>query len=164
MSLDGFVEPKERARTSRSGHHYTPKDTRDYESYVKTNAIATMRDRGLKVFDRPVIIYLEIRDQIHSETQPWLRTLMKNKLVFETTGGDLDNKEKAILDALNKVVYKDDRLVVQCFKFRTYADVAGFTIDVTPCGLTKTDLENIGKILTYGGYDGQEKNTRGSAR
>jgi Holliday junction resolvase RusA-like endonuclease len=82
----------------------------------------------------------------------WQRQIAEARLLFEHTGGDLDNKEKAVLDALNRVVYKDDRLVVQVFKYRLFYPVAGFKLTVSPCGLTKADLDNIAKLLTALGY------------
>lgn len=147
LELKGFVEPKERQRTGRSGHHYTPADTRKYEAYVKDAAFKRMRELKMTRIDRPVVVHLEVRDQIPSDMPDWQIRLANARLFFEHMGGDLDNKEKAVLDALNKVVYKDDRLVVQVYKFRAYHPIAGFKLNISPCGLTKTDLDNIGKLL-----------------
>lgn len=155
LSVDGFVEPKERQRTGKSGHHYTPKDTREYEAKVKEAARREMARCGLTIILRPITIHLKIRDQIHSQTEEWRRALMQSRRCFEHTGGDLDNKEKAVLDALNKVVYRDDRQVVQVYKDRTYANRAGFDITVTPSGLTKSDLDTIEKLIKAGRKDGK---------
>jgi Holliday junction resolvase RusA-like endonuclease len=150
LELGGFVEPKERARGK---NFYTPTDTRRYEAYVKEAASRRMGALKLRRIDRPVIVHFEVRDQIPSTMPDWQVQLANARLFFEHTGGDLDNKEKAVLDALNRVVYKDDRLVVQVFKYRCFHPVAGFKLTITPCGLTKTDLDNIGKLLAALGYE-----------
>lgn len=144
LELKGFVEPKERARGK---NFYTPADTRRYEAYVKQAAFDRMRELKMKRIERSVVVHLEVRDQIPSTMPEWQVRLANARLLFEHTGGDLDNKEKAVLDALNKVVYRDDRLVVQVYKYRAYHPVAGFKLTITPCGLTKTDLDNIAKLL-----------------
>lgn len=155
LELKGFVEPKERARGK---NFYTPKDTRRYEAYVRDAAIDRMRELRIKRIERSVVVHLEVRDQIPSSMPQWQVRLANARLFFEHTGGDLDNKEKAVLDALNRVVYRDDRLVVQVYKYRCFHPVAGFKLTVTPCGLTKTDLENIQKLLIALGYeDGSQK-------
>ena len=155
LELKGFVEPKERARGK---NFYTPKDTRQYEAYVKNAAIARMRELRMKRIERSVVVHLEVRDQIPSTMPDWKVKLANARLFFEHTGGDLDNKEKAVLDALNSVVYRDDRLVVQVYKYRCFHPVAGFNLTITPCGLTKTDLENIEKLLTaLGNGNGSQK-------
>lgn len=159
LELDGFVEPKERHRTGRSGQHYTPADTRRYEAYVKEAALNRMRLLKLKRFDKPVAVHLEIMDQIAPDVPAWKRQLMEQRLFFEHTGGDLDNKEKAILDAFNRVVYRDDSLVVQVFKFRRYAPKAGFKVVVAPHGLTKVDLGNIEKLLAFERANGQKESS-----
>lgn len=159
LELAGFVEPKERARGK---NFYTPADTRRYEAYVKDAAFKRMRELKMQRIDRSVVVHLEVRDQIPSTMPPWQVRLANARLLFEHTGGDLDNKEKAVLDALNRVVYKDDRLVVQVYKFRQFHAKAGFKLTITPCGLTKTDLDNIAKLLAAlgNGNGSQESGAR----
>lgn len=160
LELPGFVYPKERQRTGKAGHHYTPSNTRKFEASIRNTAIEYMRANKLKMLTGPCMVHLEIRDQIHSQTEDWVQKLMQEKLLFEHTGGDLDNKEKAVLDGLNKVAYTDDRLVVQVFKYRCYAPIAGFKVSIHPCGITKADLAIIKKHVEYGRRHGQEEGSR----
>lgn len=157
LTLDGFVEPKERPRSGKNGHFYTPTDTRKYEKRVKEAAADAMSAQRLSCFTRPVVVHLSIRDPIPSQTPDWKRRLMYSRLLFTGQGGDLDNKEKAILDALNGVVFKDDRLVIQVYKHRMLENKAGFDIVVTPAGLTEGDLVNIEKLLKNGQESGQKE-------
>jgi Holliday junction resolvase RusA-like endonuclease len=149
MELDGFVMPKQRPRLGAGGRTYTPKETRVFEQRVRDAAIAKMLNLGVRMFECPVTVHLEIRDQIPNTAEQWMRRLMAKGLVTEMTGGDLDNKEKAVLDAINGVVYRDDKQVIQTYKFRRYGEKAGFKLHVSPAGLTKADIYNVGKVLKH---------------
>jgi Holliday junction resolvase RusA-like endonuclease len=157
MEVLGFVQPKERARGI---NHYTPAETRKFEAKVKDAAMKRMAELRLFRFNCPVAVHLQIYDKIPPDMPEWKIKLARAGLYFEHTGGDLDNKEKAVLDALNKVVYRDDRLVVQHYKFRRFDKAAGFKINVSACGLTKHDIENIEKHLKHGQANAKEETTR----
>lgn len=147
MEFGYFVQPKERPRGTANGRHYTPAATRKFEDALRRIAYDRMRELKMNMFLEPVAIQLEIWDKVPSDLPPWLHRLAMAGYVFEITGGDLDNKEKAILDAMNKIVYKDDIQVVQVMKTRRYREHAGFKLTVVPVGLTKSDLMNIAKLL-----------------
>jgi len=157
MEVRGFVQPKERAR---GVNHYTPTSTRNFEKKVKEAAIEQMRALKMSPFGCPVTVHLQIYDKLAPDVPEWQARLALAGLYFEHTGGDLDNKEKAVLDALNKVVYRDDRLVVQNYKFRRFDKGAGFKIDVAACGLTKTDIGNIEKLIKHGQKNAKEETAR----
>ena len=88
--------PKGRPRfaVSRGGRPrtYTPEETRVYEAKVYAAARAAMIRARATVTDKPVAV----------------------ELVFRLTGGrrpDVDNLAKAVLDAMNGIVFHDDRQV-----------------------------------------------------
>lgn len=146
LHYEGKVVSKERARSTK-GHHYTPPATREFELRVKSLASAKMRELGIPRFYRPCIVHLEVIDEMPDDWLWWQHALATNNLIVSTGGGDLDNKEKAILDALNRVVFDDDRQIVQVYKHRRYGDATGFKINIAQTGLTKNDLENIKKFI-----------------
>lgn len=86
-------------KTSRT---YTPKNTVDYEGIIKANAMSEMSKNRIKPFDCPVKTHTHF--VFKGDENDWPTS---------HSDGDADNLEKAILDALNKVVYTDDRLVVK---------------------------------------------------
>lgn len=100
---------KGRPRVSKAGHVYTPKETRDYEEKV-----ARMIAENFKLdrFTGPV--FVDIRVEIKQT----------GDRVYPTVKPDLDNVVKALLDAMNKLVYQDDAQIcsLTCEKFYGEAD------------------------------------------
>jgi len=107
--VPGPVIPKGRPRTvTRDGksHTYTPKRTKDYEGVVKLYALQARGRR--KPFSGNVSLDIEIRGKGR---------------------GDLDNQVKSLLDALNGVLYNDDKQVVELHVIRQNG-AAGVTVRV----------------------------------
>lgn len=83
LIIEGKPQPKGRPRFSKSGHAYTPTATRQWEGYL--------RDLYALHFREPLEGNLEV------------------DLTFYTTSrADLDNLAKAVLDAGNGIIFKDD--------------------------------------------------------
>lgn len=93
---------KQRPRSTRSGHTYTPKETREYEKLIsELYAGVAFTDGPLEVeliFDKDKT-EITIKELKPSKNPPKLR-------------GDIDNYAKAILDALNGVAYTDDKQII----------------------------------------------------
>jgi Holliday junction resolvase RusA-like endonuclease len=83
-------------------HTYTPERTLEYENLLKGEAQAMMLKTRRKPFDIPLEADLVF-------------TLAGDESLWPTSGldGDGDNLQKAVLDALNTVVFTDDRLIVR---------------------------------------------------
>ncbi|MBB3175391.1 Holliday junction resolvase RusA-like endonuclease [Endobacter medicaginis] len=92
--------PKARPRLGR-GRTYTPQRTLDYESLIQLAAQAAMARSQLPLFDEPVRVVLSLQFAGRDGTLP-----------TAPGDGDADNLAKSILDAMNSVVWTDDRLVV----------------------------------------------------
>ena len=98
----GQPVPKARARTVRKGGRtwsFTPKKVAVWERTVKEEAA--------KHFERPLKGPIQV-SMIFYMGRPGSR----RKDFWVPTTPDLDNLEKAVLDAMNGVAYEDDRLVV----------------------------------------------------
>lgn len=101
MDKTSFVMPgrpvgKERARKGKNGTFYTPARTREYENLVAWKA--RMAHVGAP-FEGPVKLEVEIRSR--------------------KSRADLSNILKAIEDAMNKIVYNDDRQIQEIHILRT---------------------------------------------
>lgn len=83
-------------------HTYTPERTLEYENLLKAEARLLMLKTRRKPFDIPLEADLVF-------------TLAGDEGLWPTSGldGDGDNLQKAVLDALNEVVFTDDRLIVR---------------------------------------------------
>lgn len=122
--FDFFVpmrpQPLQRARTLKNGFSYTPKESRDAKAYIRHEAIEYLKSKGI---EEPMEGIVKIRIDAYFE---------KPKCWYEgkpvTGGGDWDNLGKTVSDALNAVLYKDDRQIQQGAIFKHYGDRIGFEV------------------------------------
>lgn len=105
---------------------YTPQETRDYEETVARLASAAMRSRA--PFSHPV--ELDVVFVLSGEPCLW---------PVDGTDPDLDNLEKALCDALNKVVWTDDRLIVRKTSWMLCGDRPGIHLAVRPARVPDLD-------------------------
>lgn len=100
--------PKERARQSR-GHFYTPTRTRDYEQHAR------MLMKSQYIFnplDKPVEVWVAFI---------FARPARTKFGAFPAGKPDLDNLEKSLFDAANKVLWTDDCRVVKKHSQKVWA-------------------------------------------
>ena len=104
FSINGQPKGKGRPRMTRSGHCYTPENTREYERKVSAAAKGAMRDRDAHGHLCEVVI------QAYGWIYPSWSMARKGKCYGEPCDSrpDIDNITKAILDGANGVVWKDD--------------------------------------------------------
>lgn len=105
----------------RTSHTYTPKNTADYEDLIKTYATVAMAEAKLKPFTCPVKTHVHVVFAGDPGTWP-----------TSPGDGDADNLEKAVLDALNGIVYADDRLVVTSFRSKSCGPKPLLVVRVSP--------------------------------
>lgn len=100
---------------SKSGHVYTPNRTRAYEDMIRKEWIK--QNPNLLPFTTPVKVFMDFyfqRPKAHYVGMNRERGVIKDGMpIFYTHTPDLDNIEKSVLDALNKIAYVDDKLIVQ---------------------------------------------------
>ena len=114
FEIPGYVQPKQRTFGNR---FVTPPETRQYERHVRSCATLAM------IHKRPYsgFIGLEI-EIICSVPKSWSKK--KKELAWMgkifPTHCDIDNQVKAISDAMNRVVYDDDRRVNSLVVRREY--------------------------------------------
>jgi Holliday junction resolvase RusA-like endonuclease len=104
FKIPGKPQPKERPRFARGkgGQVFTfmPKNTREYEQWVKTCA----KEAGVEIMERvkiEVVIAIPCREKVY-KTRP-------SELIEPLKRPDEDNVLKAIKDALEGIAYKNDR-------------------------------------------------------
>ena len=106
----------------------TPEKTVSYENLVGFTAAQAMAGRPL--LECAVMVELVIDCGVPAS---WSRPKQQRALsgvVHPTVKPDVDNVEKAIFDALNGVVWKDDVQVIGVIKAKKYADVPGVRVRV----------------------------------
>ena len=108
--VDGEPIAKGRARSTRSGHHYTPKKTQEAEAHVRYIAQSTIGLSG----------YVVEKDVPLAMSCCFMLTKPKSGPNSKRADGegctkkpDLDNLVKLVKDALNGVAYDDDSAIVK---------------------------------------------------
>jgi Holliday junction resolvase RusA-like endonuclease len=121
ITLAGPPQGKGRVRAFlRGGHigHYTPEKTRSYEGMLRTAAMDAIGGRA--PFDCPV--ELELR-AIFPVPASWSKRKQQQAITGEIKPGkkpDLDNVAKAVTDACNGVLFRDDALIVRSVSEKRY--------------------------------------------
>jgi Holliday junction resolvase RusA-like endonuclease len=101
FTVDGPPQGKQRPRLGKGGNIYTPAETRAYERRVKVLALQAVRSHE----SWPMATSLPVRVTL--------------RLFFENSRRhDADNVAKAILDAGNGVVWKDDDQVAELHVYK----------------------------------------------
>lgn len=105
---------------------YTPKKTTQYEEIIKWHAIREMENKV--PFDVAVVIAVIF---YFSPPKSWPRKKKKEVISnnsFHIVKPDVDNLLKSVKDALNGIVYIDDKLVCQAIVSKQYSEVPSIHI------------------------------------
>jgi Holliday junction resolvase RusA-like endonuclease len=129
FSVDGDPVPQPRPRFTvrgEHGHAYTPKDHPVHR--YRTAIAAAARAAGATVHRDPVRIVI---DFVFARPKSHIRKagLAKNAPILPKP--DIDNLEKAVLDALNRVAWHDDTQVACVVKEKSYGTEGRTTVRVT---------------------------------
>lgn len=92
--VEGDPVGKQRARIGRGSHFYTPQRTEDYADRVRDNLWRTLGPDGLRVFQTDPVVSVTVHCFFRNLRHP-----------------DADNCLKLVLDALQRIVYRNDRSV-----------------------------------------------------
>lgn len=130
IHLPGDPQGKGRPRAMvRNGkvHTYTPDATRSYEAALKEAAFLAMRGRTPRIGSLAVSIRADM--PIPKSLSKRSRADIDGGVLRPTTKPDIDNIAKTI-DALNNIVWADDKQVVSLFIEKFYSDRPALTIEV----------------------------------
>ena len=125
--VDAFVQARgnvgrfKELLKGKTSHTYTPKNTADYEALIVAEAMSAMAVARMRPFECPVKTHVHLVFKGDDGTWP-----------TSPGDGDADNLEKAVLDALNKVVYADDRLVVRSVRTKSCGPKPRLIVKVSP--------------------------------
>lgn len=112
---------KGRPRFTKSGHTYTPDETRKYETFLKHEL---RKHKFYDFYNEPLIITIKF----------FLKTPQKMIRMYPCVRPDIDNLAKAILDAMNGIVYSDDKNIVGLMLSKRYHENPGIEVIITTKG------------------------------
>lgn len=106
--VEGKIKGKARPRVF-NGHAVTPKDTVQYENWVRLN----YREQCGKYLEGAVRAIIVVYHQIPKSYTKGKRLACKHNITLPCKKPDTDNIAKIILDSLNGIAFKDDAQVVE---------------------------------------------------
>jgi Holliday junction resolvase RusA-like endonuclease len=129
-----YGEPvgKGRPRFAKRGNFvstYTPQKTKTYEDEIRMMASAAMGSS--EPLDTPVTVAIYIRVGIPASYSKQKRKDALAGTIKPTKKPDLDNIAKAFLDAMNEIIYLDDKQVVGLHVTKVYAETPAVEVMVT---------------------------------
>lgn len=126
--VPGAPIPKGRARSTRSGQHYTPVRTRQYENRITKAARDAMRERDL--FAGPVELEVVLLMPIPQSWPKTKQAMAETGRVAHTTRPDVDNCVKSVKDGCNGAVWVDDSQVVMLTARKRYSVTPGAHVTI----------------------------------
>lgn len=136
MTTVAFVVPgtpvgKGRPKFARRGNFvttYTPEKTASYENLVKVKAEEAMN--GRPAIDGPVAVEISLYvTPPASWSQKKQREAMEGR-IYPTSKPDVDNVVKGIFDAMNEIVFRDDKQAVDVVVRKRYSNTARAIVGV----------------------------------
>lgn len=129
--IDGEPEGKGRPRSTKAGHMYTPKQTKDYEAHV----IDCFR-RDVPEFVRwekgiPLRLRLKAYYKIPASTPVRQRAQMLEGIIRPTKKPDYDNIAKIVCDALNGVAWYDDAQITNGGVVKRYSEYPRVEVEIS---------------------------------
>ena len=135
--VPGAPVGKERPRAARRGTGvvmFTPEKTAGYEALVAAAASNAMRAEAGPLFTGPLEAVLEMRIPIPASWSKAHKAAALAGTELPTSKPDIDNVVKAILDACNGVVFRDDAQVVMLVATKAFSDEPGVRVVIRECG------------------------------
>lgn len=132
LDLELLPVPKERARVVRTANNktvsFTPARTKRFTKDVR--AVIDMVMGGRPPLAGPVRLDMTFRMAIPTSWPKWKQEAARDGLIAPTARPDMDNLEKALLDALNERAFVDDAYVVERMARKIFANQPGISVSV----------------------------------
>ena len=133
FTVPGQPKGKARARTVRRGggksFFYTPEGTVLYENLIKT---CYLQDAGHVLFNdgQPLAVSITAFYEVPKSYSKKKKQEMLDGQLYPTKKPDIDNIAKCVLDALNKLAYRDDTQVVRLHMEKHYAEIPRVEVEI----------------------------------
>lgn len=122
FTIVGEPKGKGRPRFARIGNGvrtYTPKETENYEAFIK---VSYLNEVGQKKLSGQIDAHIKGVFPIPKSTSKKQREMMLSGKILHTKKIDCDNLAKTILDALNGIAYDDDKQVCRLYVEKVYGN------------------------------------------
>lgn len=127
LVIPGKPMGKQRPRVLKNGISYTPKETVNYETYIKT-IYAT--ECGQEPLQGALQMKITAYFPIPKSASKVKKKAMERGDIRPTKRPDSDNIIKIVADALNGLAYKDDSQIVSCTLDKYYSEVPRVQVQI----------------------------------
>lgn len=136
--VPGAPVGKGRPRAARRGAGvvmFTPEKTVGYEGLVAATAAAALAGNAPthQLLDGPLEAVLEMRFPVPASWSKAKRARALAGVEWHTSKPDADNVAKAVLDACNGVVFRDDAQVVMLTATKLFSEMPGVRVVIREC-------------------------------
>jgi len=131
MTIPGPPRGKGRPRFTRTGHPYTPAETRTYEKEIglRYKEAARQEHQGpAEYMEGPVAVKIVACFPIPKRATKKEREAINRGQLSPTKKPDVDNVVKAVLDGLNGVAFRDDAQVCVLNVIKLYSTEPRVTV------------------------------------
>lgn len=135
FTVPGVAVPKGRPKFARRGNFtvaYTPEKTVSFENLVKSRADDAMNGQEMTLC--PVQAIVNIYLPIPTSWPKKFKEMTLAGLVAPTKKPDMDNIVKALFDAMNGIVFKDDSQVVFAMIRKIYSPTPHTEVTIEATG------------------------------
>ena len=141
--VPGAPVGKGRPRAARRGAGvvmFTPEKTAGYEALVAATASNAMRAEAGPLFTGPLEAVLEMRFPVPASWSKAKRARALAGVEWHTSKPDADNVAKAILDACNGVVFRDDSQIVILIATKAFSEEPGVRVVIREVQTAELDV------------------------
>ena len=119
LAIPGEPQGKQRHKWSPRGT-YSPKKTVNYETYIKE--LFAVKYPDFRPVESVLIMELQAWLMIPTSASKKKRKLMQDLALKPGKRPDIDNVIKVVMDALEKLAYKNDSQIVEAHLYKFYAE------------------------------------------
>lgn len=125
----GEIKGKARPRVNTyTGNAYTPANTKDYENLIKQ--YFKIKYPRFEPLEGRIAVKIMAYFDVPKTTTKKDKALIQEGKLSPTKKPDIDNIVKIILDALNKMAFKDDNQITKLEVEKAYAEVEKIAIKI----------------------------------
>lgn len=133
FTIPGKPVAKGRHKTGKWGM-YTPKETVNAEAFIKMIALEAMNKAGHKIIEGPAKLIMGMIYPIPKSWSKKKRLQAIQGTIWPTVKPDVDNAEKLVSDALNGIVWVDDKQVCIVEKAKVYGENPRVEVTIAELG------------------------------
>ena len=123
FTIEGKVKPKQSFRYTRFGHKYTPRDVKQYARDIQYSFYAKYpKWLPSMFFEKPLRAEIEVFIKMPQSFSKIKKQRAIAGEIRPLIKPDVDNCTKNIFDALNGIVYLDDKQIVELSVKKFYSE------------------------------------------